>query len=145
VYGSPANVPEVALLLVALVGVAVADADGLAAGLFDAAALCVGAALCVAATEGWELFVVTAAVFASVVFFTTGEDVALAAGLTVASGVAVALSVVETGARSSPPPRLLVVLPICGGVIAKTAPNPPTVPPAINSARFISVLSLLYL
>jgi hypothetical protein len=26
----------------------------------------------------------------------------------------------------------------CGGVIAKTAPRPPTVPPAINNARFIS-------
>jgi hypothetical protein len=26
----------------------------------------------------------------------------------------------------------------CGGVIARTAPRPPTVPPAISSARFIS-------
>ena len=28
----------------------------------------------------------------------------------------------------------------CGGVIAKTAPRPPTVPPAIKSARFIRFL-----
>ena len=33
----------------------------------------------------------------------------------------------------------------CGGVTAKTAPSPPTVPVAINNARFISVPSRTYL
>ena len=38
------------------------------------------------------------------------------------------------------PPAMLIELlePNCGGVIASTAPRPPTVPPAINNARFIS-------
>ena len=38
------------------------------------------------------------------------------------------------------PPAMLIELlePSCGGVIASTAPRPPTVPPAINNARFIS-------
>jgi hypothetical protein len=38
------------------------------------------------------------------------------------------------------PPAMLIVLVAdnCGGVIANTAPRPPTVPPAISSARFIS-------
>ena len=38
------------------------------------------------------------------------------------------------------PPAMLIELlePSCGGVIASTAPRPPTVPPAINKARFIS-------
>jgi hypothetical protein len=29
----------------------------------------------------------------------------------------------------------------CGGVMASTAPSPPTVPPAISNARFIFLLS----
>ena len=38
------------------------------------------------------------------------------------------------------PPAMEIVLLVesCGGVIANTAPRPPTVPPAISSARFIS-------
>ena len=38
------------------------------------------------------------------------------------------------------PPAMLIELVVdnCGGVIANTAPRPPTVPPAISSARFIS-------
>jgi hypothetical protein len=37
------------------------------------------------------------------------------------------------------PPAIFISLELnCGGVIAKTAPRPPTVPPAINNARFIS-------
>jgi hypothetical protein len=38
------------------------------------------------------------------------------------------------------PPAMLIELVAdnCGGVIANTAPRPPTVPPAISSARFIS-------
>jgi hypothetical protein len=34
---------------------------------------------------------------------------------------------------------------ICGGVIDKTAPRPPTVPPTINSARFMPELSRVIL
>jgi hypothetical protein len=38
------------------------------------------------------------------------------------------------------PPAMFIELVVdnCGGVIANTAPRPPTVPPAISSARFIS-------
>jgi hypothetical protein len=37
------------------------------------------------------------------------------------------------------PPAMFKSLELnCGGVIARTAPRPPTVPPAINNARFIS-------
>jgi hypothetical protein len=40
---------------------------------------------------------------------------------------------------AAPPAMFMPPLELsCGGVIAKTAPRPPTVPPAIKSARFIS-------
>ena len=40
---------------------------------------------------------------------------------------------------AAPPAMFIPPLELsCGGVIAKTAPSPPTVPPAINNARFIS-------
>jgi hypothetical protein len=41
-------------------------------------------------------------------------------------------------AIGAPAMLIALVAPNCGGVIANTAPRPPTVPPAINSARFIS-------
>ena len=71
---------------------------------------------------------------------------ALAVGAaTGASGVAlcvVAVVAVETGA---PMPAVaseeFSVEVNCGGVTAKTAPSPPTVPVAINNARFISLPS----
>ena len=33
----------------------------------------------------------------------------------------------------------------CGGVIARTAPSPPTAPPTINNARFITLFSKAFL
>lgn len=41
-----------------------------------------------------------------------------------------------------PEGRASSVEPNCGGVIANTAPRPPSVPPAMSSVRFISVPSL---
>ena len=83
--------------------------------------------------------------------------VLVAATLCCAVGVADALcdavvAGVEAGAADAallpdglpiPPPATLIPwLDVnCGGVIAKTAPRPPTVPPTINSARFISAPS----
>jgi hypothetical protein len=45
------------------------------------------------------------------------------------------------------PPAMFIELVVdnCGGVIANTAPRPPTVPPAISSARFISYPHFLLL
>jgi hypothetical protein len=72
---------------------------------------------------------------------------ALGAGVeaTVAAGVAEVLASVE-GVKVPPP------IPVAdsddvnvGGVIERTAPRLPTVPPAINSALFISALSPSYL
>jgi hypothetical protein len=63
-----------------------------------------------------------------------------------ASGVAPCAVAVEAGA---PTPAIaseeFSVEVNCGGVTAKTAPSPPTVPVAINNARFISVPSRTYL
>ena len=74
---------------------------------------------------------------------------ALALGVTAAtgaSGVALGVVAVEAGA---PTPAIaseeFSVEVNCGGVIAKTAPSPPTVPVAINNARFISLPSRTYL
>jgi hypothetical protein len=87
-----------------------------------------------------ELFV--AAGFAD--FVATGFEVApvlVAAEVGSDVGVADASAVVATGAISRPLPSADSFEDSCGGVIAMTAPKPPTVPPAINHARFISVLS----
>jgi hypothetical protein len=63
----------------------------------------------------------------------------------VALGVDVALGVAAVGILA-PGISLTVDVDVsCGGVIARTAPRPPTVPPAINRARFISELSRAYL
>ena len=64
------------------------------------------------------------------------DAVVTAAALVAAAGIEVsaeAPAIVE---------RLL--LPNCGGVIDKTAPRPPTVPPAINNARFMPFLVSSY-
>ena len=59
-----------------------------------------------------------------------------------ASGVALCVVAVDAGA---PTPAIaseeFSVEVNCGGVTAKTAPSPPTVPVAINNARLISVPS----
>jgi hypothetical protein len=92
---------------------------------------------------------VAAAVFVDVEFalLVAVEDFA-GAVLCVVAGAVVAASVVvfETGAAGAVPiEREVSEEPSWGGVIARTAPSPPTVPPAINNARFISLLSLLSL
>ena len=87
-----------------------------------------------------------------VVAFALAFEVAFVATLFVAAGVAacvaagvaacVAAAVVTVPPVVGPPSELEseladVVELNCGGVIAKTAPRPPTVPPAINNARFM--------
>ena len=77
-------------------------------------------------------------------------------GLLVAAGVGVLVMVVCVGVgvlvapppigavppdKEVPVPRVNpVVDPNCGGVIASTAPKPPTVPPAINKKRLLSMI-----
>ena len=124
------------------VGVGVAVLVGVGVGV--AVALCVGAAVAVA----FGLAVAVA------LFVGVGAAVAvaeaLAAALAVADGLALAVAAasgVATGVdppRSVPPPNPTVPVDwlSAGGVIESTAPNPVTVPAAINNAFFISVLSL---
>jgi hypothetical protein len=130
------KVPETLLVVAFLVGVGVAEADAVACGdsvsvvaaalfvaaaaLFVAAAVLVGVALLVAEALGDGLLLEVAAGAAVVVF---------------AAGIA-AVPPIETPDSDEV---------ICGGVMARTAPSPPTVPPAINSARFMPLLSLSYL
>jgi hypothetical protein len=129
---SPVKVPETffvagAAVVFVAAGVGDAAADFVAAGVGSVVFVEVAFALLVAT----DVFVVVALL------------VAAGAGAVVVAGAA---SVVEpTGAM--PPPRVAVLSEDvnCGGVMARTAPRPPTVPPAINSARFISLLSLSYL
>jgi hypothetical protein len=69
----------------------------------------------------------------------------LCLGVLVALGVDVALGVAAVGILA-PGISLTVDVDVsCGGVIAKTAPRPPTVPPAINKMRFMPELSRAYL
>ena len=120
------------------VGVGVAVLVGVGVGV--AVALCVGAAVAVAIG-----FAVAVALIVGV-----GAAVAVAEALAVADGLALAVAAasgVATGVdppRSVPPPNPTVPVDwlSAGGVIESTAPNPVTVPAAINSAFFISVLSL---
>jgi hypothetical protein len=57
---------------------------------------------------------------------------ALCIGVLAALGAFVALGILVPGLTPT-----VEVDEICGGVIAKTAPRPPTVPPAINNERLI--------
>jgi hypothetical protein len=111
-----------------------------AAGVGDAAA-----ADFVAAGVGSVVFVEVAfaLLVATDVFVVVALLVEAGAGAVVLAGTVSV--VVPTGAM--PPPRVAALSEDvnCGGVMASTAPRPPTVPPAINSARFISLLSLSYL
>ena len=78
----------------------------------------------------------------------TGFDVALVVAVADAAavGAVVATGVAVPGEDEVNPPIAPIPAPMpavlevenCGGVIAITAPSPPRVPPAINSARFIS-------
>ena len=85
--------------------------------------------------------------FADLVGLADSLGVALVVGVAVAlcPADAVALgAAVSTVAPGSAIGELCVEV-NCGGVTAKTAPSPPTVPVAINIARFMSVPSLLFL
>ena len=93
----------------------VEEADFVAVVVFVAVAFFVGVAV--------AFFVATAAgVFAAGVFVVTAAEL-LFAGIEVSA---------EAPAKAEIP-----LLPSCGGVIERTAPRPPTVPPAINNARFM--------
>ena len=107
------------------------------------------AAAVVAAAVGVELFVgaTVAALVAAAVAPGVAFLVATGFALFVATVVPEAIEVDDEADALVPVPVELVTAPPaifkspelnCGGVIAKTAPRPPTVPPAINNARFIS-------
>ena len=133
----------------------VPEAD-LVTGVADAL-VCVGVGVAdgVCATGVCDCVELTAAAFVAAELFVELFFVAFAAALFVAAAVAdgVTLCVaagVEAGAAgvADVPGNAIgddCVEVNCGGVTAKTAPSPPTVPVAINNARFISVPSLTYL
>jgi hypothetical protein len=127
---SPVNVPETFFVVGAVV-VLVAAGVGLAV------------ALCVAAGVGSALFVAVAFALLLAAELLAGAALSVAAGA--AAGDWVAVEAFATGAIPAPRDAVLSEEVSCGGVIAKTAPSPPTVPPAINSARFMPLLSLSYL
>ena len=142
----PVNVP----VAVALVGVGVGAAlDAAGAGVEAVVLDPVGVFLVVflGVAFGVAFLVLDFLVDFGVAFVAAGvvagaAEVALAAGV-VAAGVARDPPALKEPVEEprAPPPR---EVPNCGGVIANTAPRPPIVPVAINSARFISLpLSLL--
>jgi hypothetical protein len=127
---SPVNVPETFFVAGAVV-VLVAVGVGLVVALF------------VAAGVGSALFVAVAFALLLAAELLAGVALSVAAGAAAEDSVVVVL--LATGATPVARDVVLSEEVICGGVIAKTAPSPPTVPPAINNARFISLLSLLFL
>jgi len=109
--------------------VGVAEAVALAVALAVAEALALACALAFFVATGFEVLV---GVCVATAFVEVDDEAdAIAPPLPIAAPPAIFISPLELS---------------CGGVIAMTAPSPPTVPPAINSARFISyphfVLSL---
>jgi hypothetical protein len=123
-------------------GVAVADLVGVAVGVAEvevvgvADALACAVALLLAA--GVAFFVVTGVAFLVATGFVVADLVDDAVGV----AETVELSVIA-GAPIAPAPDMPreFVDDNCGGVIAITAPSPPKVPPAINSALFIFLAS----
>jgi hypothetical protein len=141
---SPVNVPEILLVdEAAFVAAAV--------GVGDVVLVAAGAVVSAAAA----LVAVVLALFVAVVFLVVVVDFCVvvaaffAAGAVVFAGAAVAALVVVVFAAGAAAgaPRAIVDSedPNCGGVTARTAPSPPTVPPAMRNALFISVLSPFYL
>ena len=147
----PVNVP-VAVALVGVGGGAALDAAG--AGVEAVVLDPVGVFLVVFLGVAFGVaFLVLDFLVDFGVAFVAAEVVAGAAVVALAAGV-VAAGVVAAGVARDPPALKEPVeeprapppreVPNCGGVIANTAPRPPIVPVAINSARFISLpLSLL--
>ena len=97
------------------------------------------AGACVAGTSaaGVALAVAWAVAFVVAFFVATGFELCVAC---VEGDDEADADVLVLVAPIAAPPAILIELlePNCGGVIASTAPRPPTVPPAINNARFIS-------
>jgi hypothetical protein len=110
--------------------------------LLAGAAVVGAAAGVVAVVVDFEVCV--AAAFALFVGVDVGFAFVVATALVVGALDAVGAS---TGAGIAAPTEPLAeeVAEICGGVIARTAPRPPTVPPAINNERFMPLLSLAFL
>ena len=132
---SPVNDP----LTVDFVSTGVGEADGVLVALF-VEELFVAVEVFELVLEFVEALVFLVA-FLLVAFFVV-ELVALEVVLVAGAAVCVALGAAGVVwlfkvAAEAPAivPRLL--LDNCGGVTDKTAPRPPTVPPAINNARFI--------
>jgi hypothetical protein len=104
----------------------------------------VAVALWVGLTVGSAVADVVALAFAVAFFVATGfEDLVAVAEAVVATAFVEVVDEADAEVLVEPipaPPAMFIELLelSCGGVIASTAPRPPTVPPAINNARFIS-------
>jgi hypothetical protein len=129
----PVNVPDTdfvagaaGVALCVAVEVGVAEAVALAVALAVAEAVALACAVAFLVTTGFEVFfdVCVAAVCVATALDEVDDE---------ADAIAPPLPIAAPPAMFIPPLELS-----CGGVIAMTAPSPPTVPPAINSARFIS-------
>jgi hypothetical protein len=96
-----------------------------------------GACVAGTSTAGVALAVAWAVAFAVAFFVATGFELCV---VCVDGDDEADADVLVLVAPIDEPPAMLIELlePSCGGVIASTAPRPPTVPPAINNARFIS-------
>lgn len=131
---SPVNEPDTEALLGVAAGaevVVLALADGVAA----AVAVEVVVFFFVVVAAGVLLLAVTAAALGAVA---AGVLAVVAAELEVFDVVAGREVAAEAPDRVESP-----LFPNCGGVTDKTAPRPPTVPPAISSARFMPYLFFL--
>ena len=133
------NVPDADLFDAAVVLVCVGV--GVAAGV-SAAGVCACPAFEFAAFVAAADFVGCALELADLLAFAFALFVAAAVALGDDDVLAAAAGVVSLPGRAI---GELCVEVNCGGVTANTAPSPPTVPVAINNARFISVPSRSYL
>jgi hypothetical protein len=74
-----------------------------------------------------------------VVAFFVAAGAGVAAGVDVVPPEPLANELVPPDNEVPVPSASPLVLPNCGGVIERTAPNPPTVPPAIKKKRFVII------
>ena len=122
-YVAPVTVPEYP-------DVAGAAVVFVAVGVGVAACVCTGVAL--------EEAVALADAVAPLCGFAVALVVADFVGVAACVAAAVVTVPSADGVPREPDNELAEVVELnCGGVIAKTAPRPPTVPPAINNARFM--------
>jgi len=92
--------------------------------------------------EGLEVVAVLFLVVVAVCFWVVAALVAVFEEVSGVATTAVELFAAGTEVSAEAPASAEILLdPNCGGVIERTAPRPPTVPPAINNARFMPYTS----